>query len=290
MRKPDWLKMKLPSGEGYRAVRRALDAGGLHTVCESASCPNQGECWADGTATFMILGDVCTRGCRFCAVTRGAPGGAVDADEPARVADAVRQMVLRYAVVTSVTRDDLEDGGASVFAETVRAIKALPSGPLAEVLTPDYVDGPLDTVLAAGPDVFAHNVEVVERLTARMRHGRFDYRRSLESLRQARARGADGLLTKSSVLLGLGETDEEITTTMRDLRAVGVDVLVLGQYLQPTRRHAEVAEFVPPERFDALADRGRELGFGYVASGPLVRTSYKAAEAYVLHRAGREPR
>jgi lipoyl synthase len=288
MRKPDWLKIKMPGGAGYRAVRRALDAGGLHTVCESASCPNQGECWADGTATFMILGDTCTRGCRFCAVTRGAPGGVIDTEEPARVAEAVLKMGLKYAVVTSVTRDDLADGGASVFADTVRAIKALPTGPLAEVLTPDYRDGPLDTVLEARPHVFAHNIEVVERLSARMRHARFDYRRSLETLEQARARGAEGLVTKSSILVGLGETGDEITATMRDLRAVGVDVLVLGQYLQPTRSHAEVEAYVHPDRFDELAEQGRKMGFGYVAAGPLVRTSYKAAEAYVMHRAGRE--
>jgi lipoic acid synthetase len=286
MRKPDWLKMRLPGGEGYRAVRKALTAGGLHTVCESARCPNRGECWAEGTATFLILGSVCTRGCGFCSVDRGAPGGVVDEGEPARVAEAVAAMGLRYAVVTSVTRDDLPDGGASVFAATVRAIRALDPPVLAEVLVPDYLDGDLATVLDSNPEVVAHNVEVVERLTPALRHGRFSYRRSLRTLEQARATRADGLV-KSSILLGLGETEEEIEATMRDLRSVGVDVLVLGQYLRPTPGHAEVVEYVHPDRFDAWAERGREMGFGFVASGPLVRTSYRAAEAFALHRAGR---
>ncbi|GAB4286350.1 MAG: lipoyl synthase [Deferrisomatales bacterium] len=278
--KPSWLKVRFPEGERYRAVRDAVSCRGLHTVCREARCPNVAECWGSGTATFLILGDVCTRGCRFCAVTRGDPAGALPSDEPARVAAAARTMGLDYVVVTSVTRDDLPDGGAAVFAETVRAVQALTPPPLVELLIPDLLGGALDTVVDAGPDVLAHNVEVVERLTPALRHGRFAYRRSLEVLEQAKARDP-ALVTKSSILLGLGEAEEEILTTMEDLRRVGVSLLVLGQYLQPTRDHAPVHEYVPPERFDALADTGRAMGFDFVAAGPLVRTSYRAAEAYV---------
>jgi len=284
MRKPEWLKGKLPGGGGYRAVRKALSAGGLHTVCESARCPNQGECWAAGTATFMILGNTCTRGCRFCAVDKKAKGDLLDSDEPANVAAAVRDMKLRYAVITSVCRDDIPDGGAQQFADTVRAVRALESDPLVEVLIPDYLYGYLDFVLESRPHVLAHNIEVVERLTEKMRDRRFQYRRSLACLEQSRARGADDLLTKSSIMLGLGETDEEVESAMADLRKVDVNILVLGQYLQPTKRHAAVEEYVHPDRFDALAETARGMGFGFVVAGPLVRTSYKAAEAYVAHR------
>ncbi len=284
MRKPDWLKVKLPGGEGYRAVRKALSAGGLYTVCESAQCPNQGECWAAGTATFMILGNTCTRGCRFCAVDKKAKGDLLDPDEPTNVAAAVRDMKLRYAVITSVCRDDVPDGGAQQFADTVRAVRALESDPKVEVLIPDYLYGYLDFVLESHPHVLAHNIEVVERLTQKMRDRRFQYRRSLACLEQSRARGAETLLTKSSIMLGLGETDEEVESAMADLRKVEVNILVIGQYLQPTRRHAEVEEYVHPDRFDALAEKGRAMGFGFVVAGPLVRTSYKAAEAYVAHQ------
>jgi lipoyl synthase len=284
-RKPPWLKVPLPGGDRYLRVRRAVSSCGLHTVCEEARCPNVGECWNAGTATFLILGDACTRGCAFCAVTRSAAGAPPDADEPARVARAAAEMELEYAVVTSVTRDDLEDGGASIFAATVAALKALPRPPLVELLTPDYSGAALEAVVDAAPDVFAHNVEVVERLTSALRHPRFDYRRSLACLEAAAARHP-GMPTKSSVLLGLGETDAEIDGAMRDLRAAGVRILVLGQYLRPTPRNAPVVEYVPPERFDALRDRGLELGFDFVASGPLVRTSYRAAEAFVRGRGG----
>jgi lipoic acid synthetase len=284
-RKPDWLKVKLPGGDRYRRVRGAVRGMELHTVCQEARCPNVGECWDAGTATFMILGDTCTRGCRFCAVTRGEPAGAVDADEPARVAAAASRMGLDYVVVTSVTRDDLADGGAAVFADTVAAIKALEPSPLVELLIPDLLGPHLEVVLDAGPDVLAHNVEVVERLTRTMRHSRFDYHRSLRVLEQAAAR--DGAITKSSIMVGLGETGEDVVATMRDLRGAGVRILVLGQYLQPTRAHAEVVQYVPPEQFDAWADRGRELGFEFVAAGPLVRTSYRAAEAFTKRLVGR---
>ncbi len=287
-KKPEWLKVRLPQGERFKHVRRAVSNGGLHTVCEEARCPNMGACWESGAATFMILGHVCTRGCRFCAVDRGTPNGIVDEHEPTQIAEAVRRMGLDYAVVTSVTRDDLFDGGATQFAETVRSIKALDSRILVELLTPDLLDGALDTVLSSRPDVFAHNIEVVERLTPELRHPGFSYSKSLRVLEDAGKRG-EKILTKSSIMLGLGETEDEVEQAMRDLLDIGVDILVLGQYLRPSRAHAEVVEYIPPSRFDALADRGRELGFGFVTAGPLVRTSYKAAEAYARHAVANTP-
>jgi lipoic acid synthetase len=285
IRKPAWLKVKVPSGDRYRHVRRAVMGGGLHTVCQEARCPNVGECWQSGTATFLILGDTCTRGCRFCAVGRGDPAGALVPDEPLRVATAASEMGLSYTVVTSVTRDDLSDGGASVFAETVQALKALDPPPLVELLIPDLLGRDLETVLAAAPDVLAHNVEVVERLTPSMRHARFDYRRSLAVLEGAAAHGS--VITKSSIMLGLGESNGDVAGAMGDLRRAGVQILVLGQYLRPTRDHAEVVEYVHPDRFDSWAEQGLEMGFEHVSAGPLVRTSYKAAEAFVESRVGR---
>jgi lipoic acid synthetase len=282
--KPPWLKVGLPGGERYGRVKAAVEHGGLHTVCREARCPNVGECWNAGTATFMILGDRCTRGCRFCAVTRGDPGGLLDGDEPARIAGAAREMGLDHVVVTSVTRDDLPDGGAGVFAAAVRALRELRPVPLVEVLIPDYLGGALDCVLDSAPDVLAHNVEVVERLTPVLRHLRFGYRRSLAVLERAASRG---LLTKSSIMLGLGETPGEVQGCMADLRAAGVAMLVLGQYLRPTRSNAEVVEYLPPGTFDELAAKGRELGFDQVSAGPLVRTSYRAAEAWVGRQTAR---
>jgi len=273
----------VPGGARYREVRDTVRTGSLHTVCEEARCPNAAECWESGTATFLILGDTCTRGCAFCAVARGDPAGTVDEAEAARVAEAVRAMGLSYAVVTSVSRDDLPDGGASAFAATVRRLRSLTPPPLVELLIPDYTGKSLEAVLAAKPDVLAHNVEVVERLTPLLRHGRFGYHRSLQVLDEAR-RGSDAAITKSSILLGLGETRDEVVRTMADLLAVGVEILVLGQYLQPTRDHAPVQEYVRPDTFLGLALDGRRLGFGHVAAGPLVRTSYRAAEAYVQRR------
>jgi len=278
LRKPKWLKVALPGGARFRRVAGAVRGFGLHTVCEEARCPNVGECWDHGTATFLILGDTCTRGCRFCAVSRGNPAGAADREEPARVAAAAAQMGLDYAVVTSVTRDDLEDGGASVFAATVAALRGLQDPPLVELLIPDLLGADLDTVLDARPDVLAHNVEVVARLTPSLRHPSFDYRRSLAVLSQAASRGET--ITKSSIMVGLGETDAEVSATMRDLRGAGVGILVLGQYLRPTRAHAEVVTYVEPARFDAWAEEGRALGFEFVAAAPLARTSYRAAEAF----------
>ena len=285
VRKPNWLRVRFPGGDRYQGVRAAVRAGGLHTVCEEARCPNAAECWESGTATFLILGDTCTRGCGFCAVTRGEPCGTVDGEEPARVADAARRMALDYAVVTSVTRDDLPDGGAAIFADTVRQLRSRQPPPLVELLIPDYTGENLRTVLAAAPDVLAHNVEVVERLTPLLRHARFSYRHSLDVLDQAR-REAPGVITKSSILLGLGESQDEVRQAMGDLRAVGVEILVLGQYLQPTPSHAPVREYVHPDTFAGLAQEGQRMGFGYVAAGPLVRTSYRAAEAYVQRRQG----
>ncbi len=282
-RKPDWLRVKLPSGRQFGSVRKTLSNRSLHTVCEEAGCPNQSECWSAGTATFMILGDTCTRGCAFCAVTRGNPGGAVDLQEAQRVAAAAAEMGLEYVVITSVTRDDLPDGGASVFADTIRAVKTLPSAPGVEVLIPDYQQESLDTVLSAKPDVLAHNIEVVERLSPNYRHQNFSFHRSLEVLEKA-GRDGKGTITKSSIMLGLGETDQEIEAAMGALLDVGVGILVLGQYLSPTRQHAPVREYIHPEMFDFWARKGRELGFDFVAAGPMVRTSYRAAEAYVQRK------
>ncbi|MCP4199018.1 MAG: lipoyl synthase [Proteobacteria bacterium] len=278
-RKPDWLRVRMPGGERYKRVLSAVSGCQLNTVCEEAHCPNIGECWDSGTATFMILGNTCSRGCRFCAVTRGNLNGIVDKTEPSRVRAAAERMELDYVVITSVTRDDLPDGGASIFAETVAALKGLKKPPRVELLTPDYWEENLETVINSKPDVFAHNIEVVERLTPSLRHRCFSYSHSLRVL--AKARELDHkMLTKSSIMLGIGETDSEIESAMTDLRSADVNILVLGQYLQPTKNHAPVAEYIAPERFAVLRVRGIELGFDFVAAGPLVRTSYKAAEAF----------
>lgn len=281
--KPEWLKVRLPSGDRYKKVRSSLSARGLHTVCEEARCPNLGECWNAGTATFMILGDTCTRGCGFCAVKRGSPDVETGAGEARLVAEAASAMGLDYVVVTSVTRDDLADGGAGVFAETVRRLKELPSPPKVELLIPDYLGDSLEKVLDAGPDVLAHNIEVVERLTALHRHPRFSYRRSLEVLRHASGRG---FTAKSSIMLGLGETEEEIQTAMADLLDAGAGILALGQYLRPSASNSRVMEYVPPEKFHRLAALARAMGFAFVSAGPLVRTSYRAAEAVTGRASG----
>ncbi len=282
-KKPDWLRVQRPSGKQFRSVRKALSNKSLHTVCEAAGCPNKAECWNAGTATFMILGDRCTRGCAFCAVTRGNPAGAVDRTEAQRVADAAGEMGLEYMVITSVSRDDLPDGGASLFTETIRCLKRLDPAPKVEVLIPDYRDRALDSLLRANPDVLAHNIETVERLSPTYRHQNFSFRRSLQVLEMA-GRKDQGVVTKSSIMLGLGETDQEVEQAMRELVAVGVRILALGQYLSPTRQHPPVQEYISPETFDSWAERGRELGFDFVAAGPLVRTSYRAAEAFVQRK------
>ena len=265
----------------------------LHTVCEEARCPNIGECWADGTATFMVLGDTCTRGCRFCAIKTHAQGNPVDAREPDKVAEAATAMGLRYVVLTMVDRDDLPDGGASHVADTVRAIKSRAAEMLVETLVGDLQGSrqQIMAVLAAGPDVFAHNIETVLRLTPRVRDRRCSYVRSLEVLHTAKEIRPD-IVTKSSLMLGLGESDREVEQVMDDLREHGVDVVTFGQYLRPTLKHLPVREHVTPARFDALQRRALKKGFLYVASGPLVRSSYKAAEYYLagVLRQRRAPR
>lgn len=280
--KPAWLKVRAPSGERYGAIKATLRKGDLHTVCEEARCPNVGECWGAGTATIMLLGDTCTRGCRFCAVTTGNPRGAYDPREPENTALAVERMGLDYVVLTMVDRDDLIDGGAAVVARTVEALRERCPRTLVEVLVGDFAGRAVDveTVVDARPAVFAHNVETVRRLTRTVRDVRCGYDLSLEVLRTARA--APGThLVKSSIMLGLGERDDEVVETMRDLRAAGCELLTLGQYLRPSEKHHAVERWVPPETFDRLGALGRELGFRYVASGPLVRSSYRAGEHFV---------
>jgi lipoic acid synthetase len=281
--KPAWLKVRPPSGERYFELKRRLRGLRLTTVCEEAHCPNASECWGGGTATFMLLGDVCTRGCRFCAVTSGRTE-ALDPEEPGRVAEAVAGMELRYAVITSVNRDDLADGGAAHFAETIRTVRARSPKTLVEVLIPDFQGDrrSLDLVLDAAPDVAGHNLETVERLTPRVRDRRASYRRSLAVLEHLKdsPSAEPAPLTKSSLMLGLGETREEVRQAMRDLRAAGVDLLTLGQYLRPTRRHLPVVEYVAPGQFEALRRAALAEGFLYAAAGPLVRSSYRAGEPF----------
>lgn len=275
-RLPSWLTKPLSSPSDMRAVRSVLERGGLNTVCDEAGCPNRVDCFARGTATFMILGDRCTRDCRFCAVAHGE-SGPVDGGEPRAVAEAAKALGLRHVVVTSVTRDDLPDGGAAHFVATIRAIRATLPDAGVEILVPDFAGdaGALELVLEERPDVFGHNVETVQRFYPVVRRGA-DYRRSLSVL--ARASEAR-VLVKSSVMLGLGETTPELSETLEDLAASGVDIVCLGQYLSPTRDHHRVARYVPPTEFDELADLCRSMGFKWVESGPFVRSSYKAHEA-----------
>ncbi len=282
LRHPDWIRVRAPIGEKYTHLKGLVRGLQLHTVCESALCPNIGECWGAGTATIMILGDVCTRACRFCAVTTGDPRGVVDADEPARVAQAIAELQLNYVVVTSVDRDDLPDGGAAIFAETIRQIKTQSPRTRVEVLTGDFRGdrAGIGQVVQAQPDVFGHNIETVQRLTREVRDRRASYAQSLAVLQMAKALAPTGR-TKSSILVGMGETSAEVIVTMRDLRAAHVDLLAIGQYLQPTRhkRNVPLVEYVTPEQFAAYREAGINLGFKYVAAGPLVRSSYKAWEA-----------
>jgi lipoic acid synthetase len=280
--KPPWLKVRAPGGERYGALKETFRRLDLHTVCEEARCPNVGECWAEGTATVMLLGDTCTRGCRFCAVKTGQPRGAVDVREPEHVARALSSMPLTYVVMTMVDRDDLLDGGADHVAKTVRRLKELRPDMLVETLVGDFGGHmhAVDTTVDARPDVWAHNVEVVKRLQGVIRDARCGYDQSLAVLRRAKERVPE-TVTKSSIMVGIGESDDEVVETMRDLRSAGVDVVTIGQYLRPTTRHAPVDRYVEPERFDAYAAEGRSMGFSFVASGPLVRSSYKAAEVFV---------
>jgi len=269
--KPSWLKVKLPSGENYRFVRRVIDENRLHTVCESAHCPNMGECWGAGTATLMILGNICTRSCGFCAVLTGRPTE-LDWEEPERVARAVELMKLNHCVITSVNRDELKDGGAEIWARTIRAIKTQCPGTTIEVLLPDFKGNwsALYRVLEEKPDVVSHNMETVKRLY-RLVRPQAKYERSLEFIRRTKEAG---FRTKSGAMLGIGEAPEEILELMQDLLAHGCDVLTLGQYLQPTPQHLPVQRFVPPEEFEHYRRIGLEMGFDYVESGPLVRSSY----------------
>jgi lipoyl synthase len=275
-RRPEWLKVRLPQQGTFQTTRKIVSGNRLHTVCESARCPNIGECWGAGTATFMILGDVCTRGCGFCAVKTGRPTG-LDRGEPERVAEAVASMPIRHAVITSVNRDELDDGGASVFAATIRAVRRRTPAVSVEVLIPDFVGNreALDVVLDEEPDVLNHNVETVPRLYRTVRP-QASYPRSLWVLSRAKSRG---LLTKSSLMVGLGEEEEEIVSTLRDLRRVGCDVATIGQYLQPTARHLAVRRWVLPEEFDRYRVAAEAMGFRHVESGPLVRSSYHAERA-----------
>jgi lipoyl synthase len=278
-RLPDWLRHRLPTAQSYAHTRSLLAELRLHTVCESARCPNHWECWERGTATFMIGGDRCTRACGFCAVTTAKPSG-LDLDEPARVAEAARRMRLRHVVITAVARDDLLDGGAEHFRRTIEAARAAVPHIVIEVLTPDFNDRDesLATVLSARPHVFNHNLETVRRLTPTVRH-RATYERSLSVLGKAKARGAPDLLTKSGLMLGLGEQEEEVLEALTDLRRSGCDLLTLGQYLQPTVQHLPVVEFVAPAQFEAYRHAAERRGFRHVASAPKVRSSYHAEDA-----------
>lgn len=272
--RPEWLKVRLPQGPQFASTRAIVAKNRLHTVCESANCPNVGECWSAGTATFMILGNVCTRSCGFCAVITGRPTG-LDLEEPERVAAAVAQMNLVHAVITSVNRDELPDGGASIWASTIRAVRRLAPATRIEVLIPDYVGAPLDAVLEARPDILAHNVETVPRLYRKVRpQARYD--RSLAVLTQAKQAG---FVTKSSLMLGLGESEDEVEEVMHDLHGAGCDIVTFGQYLQPTRAHLPVVAYIHPDGFARLAQIGEKIGFLHVESGPLVRSSYHAERA-----------
>ncbi len=277
-RLPEWLRIKLPTSDTFSRTRSLLDELKLHTVCESAKCPNHWECWSKGTATFMIAGDRCTRACGFCAVSTAKPLP-LETDEPMRVAEATRRMALKHVVITAVARDDMGDGGADHFRQTIEAVRQLNPGIVIEVLTPDFLDNDaaIDCVLSAKPHIFNHNLETVRRLTPSVRH-RATYDRSLRVLGKVKSKLGAGIHTKSGLMLGLGEQEEEVLAAMEDLRASNCDILTLGQYLQPTLKHLPVVEYVTPKKFDELGERARALGFVHVASGPMVRSSYHADE------------
>ncbi len=277
-RLPEWLRLKLPTSSAFTQTRSLLDALKLHTVCESAKCPNHWECWSKGTATFMIAGDRCTRACGFCAVSTAKPL-ALEADEPARVAEATRRMKLKHVVITAVARDDLKDGGAEHFRQTIEKVRELNPGIVIEVLVPDFLDNDvaIENVLAANPHIYNHNLETVRRLTPSVRH-RATYDRSLTVLKKVKEKRGNTIHTKSGIMLGLGEREEEILQAMQDLRASNCDILTLGQYLQPTLKHLPVVEFVSPAKFAEYKKHAETLGFVHVASGPMVRSSYHADE------------
>jgi lipoyl synthase len=283
VKKPSWLRVKLPTGENFKHVRGLVDTHKLHTICESGNCPNMGECWGEGTATFMILGNVCTRSCGFCAVATGRPD-AVDWDEPQRVAEAIHLMKVKHAVITSVDRDELKDGGSIIWYNTIKAVKTLNPNTTLETLVPDFKGQTenIQRIIDAAPEVVSHNIETVERLTRQVRI-QAKYRRSMEVLKTLKE---GGMRTKSGIMLGLGETKEEVLQAMRDLRNSGVDVITLGQYLQPTRKHLEVIRFVHPDEFAEYREAGYMMGFDYVESGPLVRSSYHS-DKHVIPGYGR---
>ncbi len=275
-KRPDWLRVRLPYGEAFRNVRSIVDENHLHTVCESARCPNMGECWGAGTATFMILGNVCTRSCGFCAVATGRPPG-LDRNEPKRVGEAVKNMGIKHAVITSVNRDELPDGGAEIWAETIREVRTQSPGTTLETLIPDFKGNweALSLVTKENPEIVSHNMETVSRLYRRVRP-QARYERSLEQIRRTKEAGCR---TKSGIMLGLGETVEEVYDELSDLVRHGCDILTLGQYLQPTKLHLAVHEFIHPELFDHYKEKALQLGFRYVESGPLVRSSYHSERA-----------
>ena len=272
-RKPKWLRVKLPTGENYKHVRKLVSEHKLHTICESGNCPNMGECWGEGTATFMILGNICTRSCGFCAVATGRPLP-VDWEEPEKVAESVRLMEVKHCVITSVDRDELKDGGSIIWSETVNAVRRKSPGTTMETLIPDFKGDQeaVQRIIDVAPEIVSHNIETVRRLTPQVRI-QAKYDRSLEVLRWL---NEGGMRTKSGIMLGLGEKEEEVIQTMDDLRAVGVQIMTIGQYLQPTPKHLPVKEFITPEQFKKYEKIGLEKGFRFVESGPLVRSSYRA--------------
>ena len=285
-RLPEWLRVRLPTSDTFARTRSLLDELKLHTVCESAKCPNHWECWAKGTATFMIAGDRCTRACGFCAVSTAKPLP-LEADEPMRVAEAARRMRLKHVVITAVARDDVADGGADHFRQTIETVRQLNPQIVIEVLVPDFQDSDpaIEAVLAANPHIFNHNLETVRRLTPSVRH-RATYDRSLSVLKKVKTKRGQNIHTKSGLMLGLGETENELVVAMEDLRAAGCDILTLGQYLQPTLKHLPVVEYISPDQFAALGRIARMMGFVHVASGPMVRSSYHADEFNALASPG----
>ena len=281
IKKPVWLRVRPPAGENYTNVKQSLRMLNLHTVCEEARCPNISECWGTGTATIMIMGDICTRGCRFCAVNSGKPF-LLDAAEPERVAKAIKEWSLRYVVITSVCRDDLEDGGAEHIAKTIKAIKLLCPTTIVESLIPDFKgdESSIKEIVKSQPKVISHNIETVSRLTPKVRDARASYEQSLLVLKKIK--DINSLIyTKSSLMLGLGESENEVIQTIKDLKSVGVSILTIGQYLQPTPKHLPVIEFISPNKFNWFREIAEQMGFVYVASGPLVRSSYRAGEFFL---------
>ena len=281
-KKPDWLRVKSPTGQNPERIRTILRTHNLHTVCEEAHCPNVGECWGGGTATFMLMGDICTRGCRFCMVKSGNPNGELDIFEPVKIARAIADLGLKYVVITSVDRDDLSDGGAGHFASTIKAIKKHDPNVVTEVLIPDFRadENCIRKIVDAKPEVIAHNIETTATLTTKIRDPRATYKQSLQVLKTIKDLDRE-VYSKTSIMLGLGETEEDLIKTMRDLREVDVNILTLGQYLRPSKGHIPVAEFVPISQFEYYKEIAEEMGFLYIASGPLVRSSYRAAEFFV---------